>query len=210
MTRLVATCAVALGILGCGSSGAPLDSGPVGSDAGGGDSGADAAVIADAGPETDAGPGADAGDRDAGSLADGGESDGGSIADASTATVVITDFYAYANCMPIVPPDPIRASWTATVSGATGAAATVTSATLTIMPGAGAATVQDITVSPPAIALVGGTGSADQIKTAASTSPVMACSRLCGSGVTARLDISFSIDGTTVSATATGAFSCAS
>ena len=37
--------------------------------------------------------------------------------DAATPTVTITNLMVYGDCMPIVAPDPIHASWTATIDG---------------------------------------------------------------------------------------------
>jgi len=51
--------------------------------------------------------------------------------DGGSTRFTITSFSAYANCMPIVPPDPVNASWTLSVSGSTGTTATVVMATLT-------------------------------------------------------------------------------
>ncbi len=205
-------------IAGCGGGGTPaVDGGPA-IDAGM----ADASMLdggAVDGGAVDGGA-VDGGAVDGGAVdggaVDGGAVDGGAVdagprdagrPDARTAAMVtLTDFVAFGNCMPIVSPDPVRASWTATVSGAAGATATLTSATLTL---AGARTIiQRVTVDAPVIALRGGAGSAMQRKVASDMVPTAGCGELCG-GTTATIDLVFVIDGADVPATARTAYECA-
>jgi hypothetical protein len=162
-------------------------------------------------PSTDAG--SDAATRDAG-LADVGAEDSGAdsgtdaAADedaAGAAMVAISGFSAFGNCMPIVAPDPIRASWTATVTGGSGASAMLTSATLVIM--GSPPIVQSLTVDMPTIALTDGGGSATQTKVSATMNPAMACGATCGSD--ARIDLTFMIAGREVMASADGTYECA-
>jgi hypothetical protein len=158
---------------------------------------------------TDAGD-TDGGDLDAGDT-DGGDADGGADAAMTDAgegggTVVLSEFVAYANCMPIVAPDPIITWWTASISDGVGPTARLTSAELTIT---GAHTLtQELTVDAPVITLSGGTGSAMQRKVLGMPNPATSpCGELCG-GATATIEVVFDIGGTPVTASATGSFSC--
>lgn len=191
-SRLLLSFALLTAVAGCGSS--PVATIDAGTDATAGDTGtADAAMIADTGTDT------------GGSLDDAGADAASTDDAASAATVTISGLTLFGNCMPIVAPDPIRASWTATVAGATGATATLTSATLVIT---GTTTiVQNLTVDVPVIALTGGAGSSMQTKVLADMNPSMACGGTCGSP--AHLDLTFMIDGAPVMATADATYECA-
>lgn len=172
----------------------------------------------DAGHERDAGrdagsPAADAG-RDAGSTdpdagTDAGASDAGTDAamtvDASATRITLSDVGVYANCMPIVAPDPIIAFWNVTVTGAPASSATLTRAELRIT---GASTVtQLLTVDSPTVALAGGTGTAMQRKTGADANPGSACGELC-SGATFTLTLTFDVGGTSIEVVEGGSFGC--
>jgi hypothetical protein len=173
-------------VLGCGGGGG-ADSGPTPVDA---PASADAPTSADAPPATDAPASIDA----------------PSTVDAAGAAVVLSDVNVYANCKPLVPPDPILAFWTASVSGAGGSAATLVSARLVIT---GSRTVtQNLTVDMPVIPLSGGSGSAMQRKVAADTNPGLVCGELCG-GATFTLDLEYDVLGARLPAHAEGPFSCA-
>ena len=119
--------------------------------------------------------------------------------------VTITGLTVFANCMPVVDPDPIIAFWTANVTGANGSTATLSDAKLTVN---GSSTVmQTLTVDNPTISLSGGAGSQEQRKTSADVIPSGACSSLC-SGATFSLELTYTIDGRMVMVTETGDFDC--
>jgi hypothetical protein len=149
---------------------------------------------------------ADSGGSDGGG-SDGGSSDGGGSDATTEATVTISDFVAFANCKPIVPPDPIITSWTVDIAGAMGPTAMLTNAELTVS--AGSDFTQTLTVDMPVVVLTAGAGSAMQRKVAGAPAPTMACSTLCTAGATSSLEAVFSVDGANVIATATGSFECA-
>jgi hypothetical protein len=185
-------------------------------DAGGADAAAamDAGGATDAGPETDAGdttdagPETDAGDAtDAGPETDAGSSmDAGPSLDASTdAVITLSDVTVYANCMPSVPPDPINAFWTANVTGATGSAATLASATLSVT--GPPSFTQTLTVDVPTISLSGGSGSQEQRKTGADRDPPGTCGMLCDSNYT--LELTYMVDGASVVVSESGTLTCA-
>ena len=195
---------------GGGSDAAMRDSGAL-------DAGAvhDAGVGVDAGSSVDAGVGTDAGAAtDAGGEVDAGTSldagaptDAGPPRDAATSVVVtVTDFFAWSNCMPIVAPDPVRASWTVHVTGATGATATVTDAKLTIDAGV-TPFMQSLTLASTAIALTGGAGSAMQSKMSGTPAPTGACSTLC-SATASHLELTVEVDGVPYTVTADDGYSC--
>jgi hypothetical protein len=121
------------------------------------------------------------------------------------ATIALGDASVYGSCMPVTPPDPIMASWTIAISGATGSTATLRDARLRIV---GSHTVmQTLTVDPMTIALTGGSGTAMQSKTGADTDPSMPCGELCG-GATYTLELTYEVDGAEVRATESGFYSC--
>jgi len=122
------------------------------------------------------------------------------------AQVTLRKVSAYGNCMPSIAADPIIVLWTVDITGATGASAQITKATITVSKGT--SIVQDFTVEQPTVSLVNGAGSADQRKSLASVSPNQACSSMC-SGATYQLDLVFDINGQYIPASQTGAFSCA-
>jgi len=188
--------ALAVALLGgCGDGTSDQDAGTL--DAGG----RDAATAMDAGGGTDAGEPEDGG-------ADASEAmDAGTPADAATeAVITLDDVTVYANCMPIVAPDPIITVWTANVSGAVGSLATLTDAKLTLT---GTPPVsQTLTVDTPTIPLSGGSGSQTQRKTGADADPPSGCTTLC-SGRTYTLELTYTVDGASVVVTDSGAFSCA-
>lgn len=133
--------------------------------------------------------------------------DAPSAVDARTgATVTIHDAAIYGNCFP-VPSDPVVAFWEVDVAGASGATATLVSATVTVT---GPSTfTQILTVDVTSIALSGGSGTASMRKLSGSPSTVDGCS-VCGSssGATWTLELVFLIDGAPVSASATGSYDC--
>jgi hypothetical protein len=177
-----------------------------GDDDGGTDAGPSGRV--DGGPRDAGNSDDDAGDReDGGADDDAGSSDAGERDATTEARVTLTEFVAFANCKPVVPPDPIITSWTATVSGAAGATATLTNAELTIT--GGETFTQTVTVDNPVIALTGGAGSAMQRKVSGTPAPTDACERLCAVGSSSELEATFSVDGANVLVTATGTFECA-
>jgi hypothetical protein len=176
-------------IAGCGQS--PAATVDAGRDA----AGSDAASSDDVGPLADTGT-TDAGAVDAASAED--------AAPSSDVTVTISDLAVFGNCMPIVAPDPIHAGWTVAISGATGPAATLTSATLTLM--SSPPIVQTLTVDSPTVLLLIGSGMAMQQKVSADMNPSMACGATCGAD--ARLSLTFMVDGAPVTATADGVYEC--
>lgn len=183
-------------LIGCGDDdGGPTDA-SMPADAPMVDSGMDATT-------TDAG-GDDAGGEDDASVADGGETDAPPF-DASGATATLSDVGVYANCMPIVAPDPIIAFWNVAISGAAGPTATLVSARLTIT---GASTVtQNLTVDMPVVALTAGSGSAMQRKVASDTNPSEACGELC-SGATFVLELEYDTLGGRITARHEDMFGC--
>lgn len=102
--------------------------------------------------------------------------------------VTINEFSAFANCMPIVAPDPIRANWRLNVTSGVGAAATVVSATLTLRSTTTALT-QTLVVTPTSVALVGGGGTTAMSKTTGTPMPTNACRELCNAEATLVLDV---------------------
>jgi hypothetical protein len=195
----VAAVAAALLVAGCGE-------GPDAEDAGR----ADAGTRADAGPAGDAGPrpdgGVDAGaPPDAGPSLDGGV-DAGPPEDAATeAMITLSDVSVYANCMPIVAPDPIVAFWTVDVSGAeAGATVTLTAASLTVS-GTPSFT-QELTVDEPAVPLRGGAGSRMQRKTGADRDPPVACTALCDRDF--ELELAYAVNGARVVVSERGRLGC--
>ena len=179
--------------LGC-ECGPPIEPGP--------DAPLDAPVTADApGPmdapvESDASPDAPSSDTPS--------SDTASTDAPSGVTVAIADFSIFGNCMPIVPPDPIIATWTITVSGATGATARFVTGTLTFSGGAS----QTITVEDDTIDLVAGAGTGDQ-RRAGGTPAIPGCGTICSAGEDAALQVTYEVDGATYQVDASGAYSCA-
>jgi len=119
--------------------------------------------------------------------------------------VVLHASYAWANCMPEVPPDPILVTWTVDITGAVGATAQLSKATLTVS-NSSSSVVQDFTANSPTIPLAGGAGSAQQQKTPGSASPVSVCS-LC-TGASYRLDLVFTVDGQSFPVSGTSTFTC--
>jgi hypothetical protein len=118
---------------------------------------------------------------------------------------LIQNLSVFGNCQPIVPPDPIRVSWTSVVTGASSSSATLVSAVLTL---SGFRTItQTLTVTPTAVPLTNGAGSAAQQKTAGDPAPGTVCGEVCSSN--ARLDVTLDDGGVQFSATATGIYSCA-
>jgi hypothetical protein len=118
---------------------------------------------------------------------------------------MLTEFVAYSNCMPAIPPDPVIVWWTAGITDGTGPTATLTRATLTIT---GARDItQELTVDMPVIALTGGAGSAMQRKVSGTPAPAGACGEICGGG-TAEIEVVFDIGGANATATASTDFGC--
>jgi hypothetical protein len=115
---------------------------------------------------------------------------------------------AWVNCMPMVNADPIDVTWTVDVAGARGSTAQLVESTVTASNGT-SSIVQDFTVASPTIALVNGTGSADQRKPINGSSANTACDSMCSGGATYRLDLVFTIDGQSVSVSKSGNLSCA-
>jgi hypothetical protein len=183
--RAVAMCLV-LSIAGCSSAVTPNDAG------------LDASTMLDAGSDGGTDTGVDAAPP----------SDAGTDASMSMPTITITNLTVFGDCMPIVAPDPIHASWTATVDGASGTSATITNALLVIRPATtGSDVMQTLTVDTPTIALSGGHGSAMQNKTGADANPPAGCTGVCG-GV-AHLMVTFMIDGAPVFAFGDAMVGCA-
>jgi hypothetical protein len=125
--------------------------------------------------------------------------------------VVLRKASAWADCMPSVAADPIMVMWTVDISAAHGDTARVSKGTLTVV---GAVTiVQDLIVDNPTIALVGGSGSADQRKPVPGTLPNAACTQVCpmvgSTKGTYRLDLVFDVDGQSIPVQASGDFQCA-
>jgi hypothetical protein len=119
-------------------------------------------------------------------------------------SVTISEFSIFGNCMPIVPPDPIVATWTITVAGATGAPARFVTGTLTFSSGE----TQTITVEDDTIALVGGAGSGEQ-RRAGGTPAVPGCGTVCSASVEADLVATYEVDGTMIQVEASGPYFCA-
>jgi hypothetical protein len=163
------------------------------------------ATMADAALARDGGLDAASTVEDGGASDDAGPSDAGTRVDASATEIVLSEVAVYANCQPVVPPDPILAFWNVTITGAPGSAATLTEAKLTIT---GSSTViQTLTVDEPVIALSGGAGSGMQRKTGADTNPGAACGELCG-GASFTLELTYDVGGATIAVTETGSFGC--
>lgn len=205
-------------LAGCGDDDVvPGSDAGVVADAAAGDSG-----IRDAGAApADAGDPLDAGGLDAGTGADAGAGfDAGASLDAAVATdagpprdattsavVTITDFFAWSNCMPIVAPDPVIATWMLHVTGATGTTATVVDAKLTIA-APSTTLMQTITLDTPAVTLTGGAGAASQRKASGTPGPTGACSSLCAAGTTSHLELTVEVDGVRIVITADDGYSC--
>lgn len=124
----------------------------------------------------------------------------------SSVQVALLSVYPYANCMPVTSPDPIIVLWTVKVTGARGDTANLTQATLNLSQGT-ASIAQDFTTENPVVVLVDGVGSADQHKSFTSVSPNEACSFMCRDA-DYQLDLVYEIDGQSVVASKSGAFSC--
>jgi hypothetical protein len=122
-------------------------------------------------------------------------------ADAAGVTVSIADFNIFGNCMPIVPPDPIVATWTVVVAGASGTSGSFESGTLTFSGGE----VVPVTVDVPSFTLTAG-GAMQAQRREPGVIKVDGCS-LCGMGV--RLDATYRVDGASFPVVANGNFSCA-
>jgi hypothetical protein len=120
----------------------------------------------------------------------------------SAATVVLSDFAAFGNCMPIVPSDPIVATWTITVSGASSTSARFVTGTLSFTTGE----TQTITVETDTIPLTAGGGTGDQ-RRASGTPTVPGCAGVCGAGVT--LNATYEVDGAMFVVTGAGNYTCA-
>jgi hypothetical protein len=127
--------------------------------------------------------------------------DGGSLPQ-----VALRDVSTYGNCMPLIAADPIITLWTVDISGARGASAQLTSATITVSKGT--SIVQSFTVANPTIPLVDGAGSASQRKPHETVLPNQACSSMCN-GATYQLDLVFEVDGQSIALSKSGAFLCA-
>jgi|LNFM01.1.fsa_nt_gb hypothetical protein len=110
------------------------------------------------------------------------------VTDGGAVRISIRDFMSFSNCMPIVPPDPVRANWTVDVSGASGSTARITSATLSIR-ATGSSVVQTLVVSPTTFPLVGGAGSAMIRKESGNPAPTGSCRELCSGDSTLTLEI---------------------
>jgi hypothetical protein len=177
----------------CGDDATPTrDSGPVLRDGGGG---------------RDGGPRSDGGDSDAGGATDGGADAEAGDAGEPGGTVMLTEFVAYSNCMPAIPPDPVIAWWTASISDGSGPTARLTSATLTISAGDGV--MQELTVDMPVIALIDGAGSAMQRKVSGMPALTGACERVfCDGPRTAEIEVVFDIGGANATTTASTEFGC--
>jgi hypothetical protein len=127
--------------------------------------------------------------------------DGGSMPQ-----VALRSVSAYGNCMPSIAADPIITFWTVDISGARGASAQLTNATIAVSKGT--SIVQSFMVANPTIPLVGGAGSASQRKPLETVLPNQACSSMCSSA-TYQLDLVFEVDGQSIALSKSGAFSCA-
>ncbi len=206
--------ALAPAVTGCGDDdGVPATDAGVRVDAATGDAGPprDAGVPPDA-AGLDAGPSTDAGlSTDAGSPTDAGSAtDAGPPYDAATSAVVtITDFFAGSNCMPPVIADPVRATWTVHVSGAAGAAATVTEATLVVDTGA-VPFMQSLTLVSTTIPLTAGAGSAAQSKMSGTPVPTGACAAAFCAATTSHLALTVAVDGVPIMVAADGTYGCTS
>ena len=159
-----------------------------------------------AGGNTAGAGGGGAGGNTAG--AGGGGAGGGNTAGTGGATgrrLEIQSLMVFGNCQPSVPADPIMVRWTSAVTGGTSSSATLVSAVLTLT---GFRTItQSLTVTPTAIPLTNGAGSAAQQKTAGDPAPGNVCGEVCSSN--ARLDVTLSDGGVQFTATATGTYNCA-
>ena len=114
-----------------------------------------------------------------------------------------------ANCQPAVPPDPIKAKWTATFDNKAGAAevmAEATGASLIFSPG-NDEFVQGITVTPTSSGAVapGQTANVAMTKTVALVDLPMDCEQ-CGKSVA--LEVVFDVDGQDITATADATLEC--
>jgi hypothetical protein len=98
----------------------------------------------------------------------------------------------------------VHASWTASISGASGTTATLLEAQLTV-----GTLTQTLTLDHPDIALSGGAGSQAQTKVSGSPNPPAGCTGLCSSTGVASLDLAFTTADGVLTAHAEAAFTCA-
>ncbi len=203
--------------LGCGDDGVAADTGAA--DTGLLDTGADA-PMADGAPADTGGSdtgaadssGGDAGMGDTGTgdsgTGDGSTSDGAS--DASTAALVISEVSvgAWANCMPSVPPDPLRffieLSYDNT-AGSSEATAIITSAHLTFDDPGASATDIDFDVEMVTVA-AGATAMQMHHKTA--SSPVLDSCSICAGERLVSYELTLSVGGATQAVSGSTSFGC--
>ena len=124
--------------------------------------------------------------------------------------ILLSSFEVFGDCMPVVPDDPISATWIATFDNKLGMAdynASVKTATLTYSPGI-MEFVQGINVAPAmsGVVGVGKTVMKAQSKTKALMNLPMDCSQ-CGKPV--HLDVVFTVDGQDITASADAVMTCA-
>jgi hypothetical protein len=186
MRTLTLIASVSFLLLGCGD-----DDGHTHDEDSG--TGTDAATAMDTGTETDSATATDTGtETDSATATDTGpEPDSGPAA----VDIQIEDFNAFANCKPIVGPDPIRAFWNTVVTNSTGSAVmlTVEDAILHID---SAARDEDehFDVDPSSINATPGESTTMQSKTGSDMPAPMGC-MLCAGGM-ATLEITFMVPGT--------------
>lgn len=174
-------------------------------DAGGDDAGGDDAGGDDAGDDAgadDAGAD-DAGDDDAGA-------DDAGVDDAGTTDVSITvdDAAAWANCMPIVPEDPLRFFLTLSYDNSGGAAeanAVVTSATLAFDDPDGSVTtiafdVEDVTIAAGATLM--------QTHSKTTSTPIVPSCAICSSERMVTYNVTIEVDSVPVMLNGTISFGC--
>jgi hypothetical protein len=168
------------------------------------------------GPDTDTGT---TGDTEGGTTIDidtvGTTVDTGSTGDTDTGgglqpLILLSSFEVFGDCMPVVPDDPISATWIATFDNKLGMAdytASVKSATLTYSPGI-MEFVQGINVAPTmsGVVGVGKTVMKAQSKTKALMNLPMDCNQ-CGKPV--HLEVVFTVDGQDIPTTADAVMTCA-
>lgn len=122
--------------------------------------------------------------------------------DAAAVSVAISDFAASGNCMPIVPGDPIVATWTVVVSGASGTTASFVRGELVYSGGSRV----PVTVDVPSFGLTAGAAMQAQRRVSGATK-TDGCGTTCGMGV--RLEATYLVDGEEFAVTANDNYDCA-
>jgi len=192
---LLTACGDDDGVADAGRDSATIDSGA--DDAGDDDAGADDAGADDAGDDD---AGGDAGD-------DAGTDDAG--ADATTnVEITVEDAQAWANCMPIVPADPLRFFIELTYDnsgGSTEANAMITDATLTFDDPDGSTTSIEF---DPATATIPAGESATETHSKTTSAPIVPSCSICSGERMMTYDVTVEVDGVPFDLNGTIPFGC--